>query len=385
MLFVKSYVPSTNILQWRKENAHLILTQYIPFLFQKLEETGKYEIKLQYELSSKYSSEGFHPQNILLLKVKKRVIPIDETLEYVIKVVTPNYEDVIYLGKPHILVSCIIDNGYYIRNGEIRFYKFMVTKDGLVSNGGAPVALFKILKHYNLLDKFLGEYELLESVPSDYELKGYYIVKGRQKYLVVKNNKVTPVQKLIADSFAGITDVLYNYEVQTIEKWFEAEVPYDLQFVEKIKTFKEILIRALKDYNKYSHYSEIHIKFKRLRYLETLLDPLAYKIQKIKKLVEKQNDSLILKQKIPHDIITQYAKTCKLLQYLDFTNPLEEIAYKTKVVLNLDNPPAYLRDTHLTYTNYICPLDTPDNENVGKNRHLAIDAPIDEYGRFILN
>nr|BAL52679.1 DNA-directed RNA polymerase subunit beta [uncultured prokaryote] len=84
--------------------------------------------------------------------------------------------------------------------------------------------------------------------------------------------------------------------------------------------------------------------------------------------------------------VEQNLNNSGLVQWLDKTNPLAEIAHKRKItfcglhgISNLEGNHEKIpeRQIHPSHYRCICPVETPESEKVGLNLHLAADAKVD--------
>lgn len=76
----------------------------------------------------------------------------------------------------------------------------------------------------------------------------------------------------------------------------------------------------------------------------------------------------------------------KLSQFMDQYNPLSEISNKRRVTslgpggLNRETAQFEVRDVHATHYGRICPIETPEGQNIGLILNFASYAKTDEYG-----
>ena len=76
----------------------------------------------------------------------------------------------------------------------------------------------------------------------------------------------------------------------------------------------------------------------------------------------------------------------KLCQVTDETNPIAELTHKRRITslgpggLNRQNAGVDARDVHHTHYGKICPIETPEGQNIGLLCTLAIAADVDEHG-----
>lgn len=84
--------------------------------------------------------------------------------------------------------------------------------------------------------------------------------------------------------------------------------------------------------------------------------------------------------------VNQFFNTDGLAQFMDQTNPLAELANKRRLSalgkggLTRDRANSEVRDVHPTHYGRICPIETPEGQNIGLISNLACYARINEYG-----
>ena len=84
--------------------------------------------------------------------------------------------------------------------------------------------------------------------------------------------------------------------------------------------------------------------------------------------------------------IREFFASSQLSQFMDQTNPLAELSNKRRISalgpggLTRDRASMEVRDVHFTHYGRICPIETPEGQNIGLINNLATYAKIDEYG-----
>ena len=84
--------------------------------------------------------------------------------------------------------------------------------------------------------------------------------------------------------------------------------------------------------------------------------------------------------------ITEFFASSQLSQFMDQTNPLAELANKRRLSalgpggLTRDRASTEVRDVHTSHYGRICPIETPEGQNIGLINNLACYAKINEYG-----
>ena len=84
--------------------------------------------------------------------------------------------------------------------------------------------------------------------------------------------------------------------------------------------------------------------------------------------------------------IKDFFASSQLSQFMDQTNPLAELANKRRISalgpggLTRDRASMEVRDVHFTHYGRICPIETPEGQNIGLINNLATYAKVDKYG-----
>ena len=98
---------------------------------------------------------------------------------------------------------------------------------------------------------------------------------------------------------------------------------------------------------------------------------------------------------MPHDLVNakvlvsavkEFFSTSQLSQFMDQTNPLSEITHKRRLSalgpggVSRDRVGFEVRDVHPTHYGRICPIETPEGQNIGLINSLATYARVNKYG-----
>ncbi|MBT4989843.1 MAG: DNA-directed RNA polymerase subunit beta [Rickettsiales bacterium] len=85
-------------------------------------------------------------------------------------------------------------------------------------------------------------------------------------------------------------------------------------------------------------------------------------------------------------IIKEFFGTSQLSQFMDQTNPLSEITHKRRLSalgpggLSRDRAGFEVRDVHTSHYGRICPIETPEGQNIGLINSIATFARVNQYG-----
>ena len=84
--------------------------------------------------------------------------------------------------------------------------------------------------------------------------------------------------------------------------------------------------------------------------------------------------------------IREFFASSQLSQFMDQTNPLSELANKRRISalgqggITRDRASMAIRDVHPTHYGRICPIETPEGQNIGLINNLASYAKVNKYG-----
>ncbi len=98
------------------------------------------------------------------------------------------------------------------------------------------------------------------------------------------------------------------------------------------------------------------------------------------------NISSLINIKALTSAVNQFFNSDSLSQFMDQTNPLAELTNKRRLSalgrggLTRDRASSAVRDVHPTHYGRICPIETPEGQNIGLISNLACYAKVNEYG-----
>lgn len=110
---------------------------------------------------------------------------------------------------------------------------------------------------------------------------------------------------------------------------------------------------------------------------------------------DKLNQNLEEKDLLPNKIISakpitsslkDFFATSQLSQFMDHTNPLSEITHKRRISalgpggLTRDRAGFEVRDVHVTHYGRVCPIETPEGQNIGLINSLAVYSRPNKFG-----
>jgi DNA-directed RNA polymerase subunit beta len=94
----------------------------------------------------------------------------------------------------------------------------------------------------------------------------------------------------------------------------------------------------------------------------------------------------LVNAKVLSSVIREFFGTSQLSQFMDQTNPLSEITHKRRLSalgpggLSRDRASFEVRDVHPTHYGRICPIETPEGQNIGLINSMATFARVNRHG-----
>ena len=85
-------------------------------------------------------------------------------------------------------------------------------------------------------------------------------------------------------------------------------------------------------------------------------------------------------------VVREFFASSQLSQFLSQVNPLDELEHKRRLTalgpggLTRERAGMEVRDVHSSYYSRICPIQTPEGQNIGLVNHLASFAEVNDYG-----
>ncbi|MEQ9116135.1 MAG: DNA-directed RNA polymerase subunit beta [Rickettsiales bacterium] len=94
----------------------------------------------------------------------------------------------------------------------------------------------------------------------------------------------------------------------------------------------------------------------------------------------------LINSKVIVSVVREFFGTSQLSQFMDQTNPLSEITHKRRISalgpggLTRDRAGFEVRDVHPTHYGRICPIETPEGQNIGLINSMSSYAKVNKYG-----
>ncbi|MEI7543045.1 MAG: DNA-directed RNA polymerase subunit beta [bacterium] len=116
---------------------------------------------------------------------------------------------------------------------------------------------------------------------------------------------------------------------------------------------------------------------------------------RVEKMIRERMTIIDMKNAIPANLINpkpliaaikEFFGSSQLSQFMDQINPLAELTHKRRISalgpggLNRERAGFEVRDVHYTHYGRLCPIETPEGQNIGLITSLATYARVNEYG-----
>ena len=102
--------------------------------------------------------------------------------------------------------------------------------------------------------------------------------------------------------------------------------------------------------------------------------------------IETMTPSDLINARIVSAVINSFFGSSQLSQFMDQTNPIAELTHKRRLSalgpggLSRERAGFEVRDVHYTHYGRLCPIETPEGQNIGLITSLATYARINEFG-----
>ena len=118
-------------------------------------------------------------------------------------------------------------------------------------------------------------------------------------------------------------------------------------------------------------------------------------LSRVEKMIKERMTIIDMKQVTPANLINtkpleaalrEFFGSSQLSQFMDQINPLAELTHKRRISalgpggLNRERAGFEVRDVHYTHYGRLCPIETPEGQNIGLITSLATYAKVNDYG-----
>ncbi|MDX1810220.1 MAG: DNA-directed RNA polymerase subunit beta [Sulfurospirillaceae bacterium] len=254
----------------------------------------------------------------------------------------------------------------------------------------------------SIINSFLADYETLKLLRQTEQIEDENDLATIRIYKVMRPGE--PVTKEAAKIF--VRDLFFNPERYDLTKVGRMKMNHKLgldvpEYV-TIMTTEDIIKTVkylIKVKNGQGHIDDRdHLGNRRIRAIgELLANELHSGLIKMQKAIRDKFTSLSgsIEEIMPHDMINskmitstilEFFSSGQLSQFMDQTNPLSEITHKRRLSalgaggLVKERAGFEVRDVHPTHYGRICPIETPEGQNIGLINTLAMYAKVNDLG-----
>ena len=268
----------------------------------------------------------------------------------------------------------------------------------------AKVGRYKFNRKLNIVDRLLNQ-TLAEDI----------VVDGETKYpkgTVVTKDILEDLREIFKNGY-GVEEVKINDELDTYNKIQKVTIydPFDKkkklivigndQSIDSKRLTISDVYAATSYYLNLLHgvgnYDEIdHLGNRRIRQVgELLQNQFRIGISRMERVIRERMTTQEMEEVTPKTLINirpvtaamkEFFGSSQLSQFMDQTNPIAELTNKRRLSalgpggLSRDRAGVEVRDVNASHYGRICPIESPEGQNIGLITSLASYAKIDEYG-----
>lgn len=207
------------------------------------------------------------------------------------------------------------------------------------------------------------------------------------------------VDKEIEQEFSGVVNMLKVYVDDKMDK-VETIIGTDLNATVECLTFSDIVAIFSYLMNVMAGFGDVddidNLGNRRIRCVGELiqtqfrigLTKMVKTVQQKMSISDMKSSSIksLISIKPLTSTIREFFASSQLSQFMDQTNPLSELANKRRISalgqggITRDRASMAVRDVHPTHYGRICPIETPEGQNIGLINNLASYAKVNKYG-----
>ncbi len=268
----------------------------------------------------------------------------------------------------------------------------------------AKVGRYKFNRKLNIVDRLLNQ-TLAEDI----------VIDGETKYpkgTVVTKDVLEELREIFKNGY-GVEEVQINDELDTYNKIQKITIldPNDKkkklivigndQTIDSKRLTISDVYAAVSYYLNLLHgvgnYDEIdHLGNRRIRQVgELLQNQFRIGISRMERVIRERMTTQEMEEVTPKTLINirpvtaamkEFFGSSQLSQFMDQTNPIAELTNKRRLSalgpggLSRDRAGVEVRDVNASHYGRICPIESPEGQNIGLITSLASYAKIDEYG-----
>ncbi len=268
----------------------------------------------------------------------------------------------------------------------------------------AKVGRYKFNRKLNVLDRVLGL-----TIAEDIKVDGKVVV---EKGTVINKEILDVLKPIFADGY-NVAETKINEELDTFNKIQTIKVyaPDDKkEVITLIGNDQSIEVKRLTIpdvYASVSYYLNLlrgfgnideidHLGNRRIRQVgELLQNQFRIGVSRMERVIRERMTTQEMEEVTPKTLINirpitaamkEFFGSSQLSQFMDQTNPIAELTNKRRLSalgpggLSRDRAGTEVRDVNASHYGRICPIESPEGQNIGLITSLASYAKIDDYG-----
>ncbi|MFI3307125.1 MAG: DNA-directed RNA polymerase subunit beta [Mycoplasmatota bacterium] len=268
----------------------------------------------------------------------------------------------------------------------------------------ARVGRYKYNKKLNVADRLLNS-----KIAEDIILNDKIIV---EKGNTVTKENIEAVKEALAAGF-GVKEVLINEDLDTYNKvqivkiYSNIDPEKVINVIGNDQSIEEKRLTISDIYASVSYYLNLienvgnvdeidHLSNRRVRQVgELLQNQFRIGISRIERVIRDRMSTQEITEVTPKTLINirpltaaikEFFGSSQLSQFMDQTNPIAELAHKRRLSslgsggLSRDRAGMEVRDVNASHYGRLCPIESPEGQNIGLITSLASYARVNEYG-----
>ncbi len=276
------------------------------------------------------------------------------------------------------LVKDIVDN----ETGEIVFEKNQVI-DSILLNSLA-----------NARHLYTEKVKFDDSLEKELQI---LVDREARKELPQENSNDDFINNVIRDVFVEILDLKMNYNGSVKNVRLIGNNSYETRLHITTSDMIASISYYLNLFDRIGALDDIdHLGNRRLRLIgELLKNQFRIGLAKMEKNVKDRMSTKESKEMTPQNLVNirpltsslkEFFGSSQLSQFMQQTNPLDEITHKRRISalgpggLTRDRAGFEVRDVHQSHYGRICPIETPEGQNIGLINSLACYVKVNKYG-----
>ena len=268
----------------------------------------------------------------------------------------------------------------------------------------ARVGRYKFNRKLNVVDRLLNQ-----KIAEDIKIDGEVVV---EKGTVVTKDVLDTLKPVFENGY-GLTSVMINEDldsynkVQTVKVYNPSNPKEKITIIGNDQSIEEKRLTISDVYASVSYYLNLlqgvgqideidHLGNRRIKQVgELLQNQFRIGVSRMERVIRERMTTQEMEEVTPKTLINirpitaamkEFFGSSQLSQFMDQTNPIAELTNKRRLSalgpggLSRDRAGMEVRDVNASHYGRICPIESPEGQNIGLITSLASYAKIDEYG-----